>query len=98
MPCDLEFTVFYTGDINDDQLVTEIRKYVDDNIDGVFSVRNFISYLYNKDLVNNVKEPIEISYTKWNDEWERETGTFTDELSIRTIDFFRIVNLNVQKL
>jgi len=98
LPCDLNFTVFYTGDINDGQLITEIRKYVDDNIDGVFSVRNFISYLYNAELVNNIQEPIEISYTKWNDEWEQETGTFTDELPIRTIDFFRIVNLNVQKL
>ena len=98
LPVDLGFTVFYTGDINDDQLITEIRKYVDDNIDGAFSVRNFISYLYNAELVNNVKEPIEISYTRWNDQWEQETGTFTDELPIRTIDFFRIVNLNVQKL
>jgi len=98
IPCDLSFTIFYTGDINDDQLITEIRKYVDDNIDGVFSIRNFISYLYNEELVNNVQEPIEISYTKWNNEWDQEMGTFTDELAIRTIDFFRIVNLNVQKL
>lgn len=98
LPADLDFTVFYTGDINDDQLITEIRKYVDGNIDGVFSVRNFISHLYNAELVNNIQEPIEISYTKWNDQWEQETGVFTDELPIRTIDFFRIVNLNVQKL
>lgn len=98
LPVDLDFTIFYTGDINDNQLITEIRKYVDDNIDGVFSVRNFISYLYNAELVNNIREPVEISYTKWNDQWERETGSFTDELPIRTIDFFRIVNLNVQKL
>jgi len=98
MPCDLDFTIFYTGDINDDQLITEIRKYVDDNIDGVFSIRNFISYLYNEELVNNIKEPVEISYTKWNDEWEQETGTFTDKLPIRPIGFFRIVSLNVQKL
>lgn len=97
-PCDLSFNVNYTGDINDDQLITEIRKYVDDNIDGTFSVRSFVRYLYNNELVNNVREPIEVTYTKWNDEYEQESGMFTTELQARPVDFFRIANLSVQKL
>jgi len=97
-PCDLSFTVNYTGNTSDEQLITEIRKYVDANIDGTFSVRNFVSHLYNEELVNNVQEPIEVSYTMWDDEFEQISGTFTDELTIRTIDFFRILSLEVQRL
>jgi len=97
-PCDLSFTINFTGDTNDDELIDAVRSYVDSNIDGTFSTRNFISHLYNEALVNNIREPIEISYTKWNDEYEQETGTFTDELTIRDIDFFRIANLEVQRL
>ena len=97
-PVELSFAVSFTGNVNDDQLVNEIRKYVDDNIDGIFSVRNMVSYLYNQKLVNNVREPIEISYTRYNDDGELETGSFTDTLEIRVVDFFRIANLTVSRL
>lgn len=98
LPCDLSFTINFTGDINNDQLIAETRKYIDTNIDGTFSLRSFVSHLYNEGFVNNVREPIEVSYTQWNDEYEQITGTFTDELTIRPVDFFRIANLEVQRL
>ena len=98
LPCDLTFTVYYTGNVNEDQLVDEIRKYVDDNIDGTFSVRNLVNYLYEQELVNNVQEPIEISYTKWNDEGVQESGTFTDMHELRPVDFFRVLDFTVSKL
>ena len=98
IPVYLSFTVFFTGNINEDQLIDEIRTYVDENIDGTFSTREFISYLYNKGFVNNVQEPIEISYSLTNDKGETETGTFTDTLTIRNIDYFRISDLSVSRL
>ncbi len=98
VPVYLSFTVFFTGNINDDELIDEIRGYVDDNIDGIFSTREFVSYLYNEGFVNNVQEPIEISYSLTNDEGNIETGTFTDKLEIRDIDYFRIEDLSVSRL
>lgn len=98
IPAHLSFTVFFTGNINDDQLIDEIRKYVDDNSDGTFSTREMVSYLYNEGFVNNVREPIEVSYSKTNDEGIVETGTFTDTLTIRDIDYFRIEDLSVSRL
>lgn len=97
-PVELSFSISFTGNVNDDQMVDEIRKYVDENIDGTFSIRDMVSYLYNQKLANNVKEPIEISYTKYNDEGDLETGTFTDFLTVRSVDFFRIVELTVNRL
>lgn len=98
IPAHLSFTVFFTGDINDDQLIDEIRTYVDDNSDGTFSTRELVSYLYNEGFVNNVQEPIEVTYSKTNDEGIIETGTFTDTLTIRDIDYFRIDDLSVSRL
>ena len=98
VPAHLSFTVFFTGNINNDQLIDEIRKYVDDNIDGTFSTREMVSYLYNEGFVNNVQEPIEVTYSLTNDEGEIETGTFTDTLTIRDIDYFRIDDLSVERL
>lgn len=97
-PVYLDFTIFFTGATSDDQVIDEIRKYVDENIDGVFSTRQLISYLYNENIVNNVQEPIEISYEKYDDEYNVETGTFTDTLEIRDIDFFRVRDLEVSRL
>lgn len=97
-PIGLSFNVSFTGNIGEEELVEEIKKYVDDNIDGVFSTRTMVSYLYNEELVNNVREPITISYTRYNDDGEIETGTFTDTLEARDIDFFRIVDLSVTRL
>ena len=94
----LDFTIFFTGALPDDQVINEIRTYVDENIDGVFSTRQLITYLYNQGVVNNVQEPIEISYEKYNDQYEVETGTFTDSLTIRDIDFFRVRDLEVSRL
>ncbi len=97
-PVELTFTVYYTSDITEDQLIDEIKKYVDDNIDGTFSTKELISYLYNEEFVNNVQEPISIAYTRKDDDGNEVNGTFTDTLTIRDVDFFRIADLTVSKL
>ena len=93
----LSFSIQYTGNTTDDALTNEIRKYVDDNPDGTFSINNMIRHLFDGEFVNNVREPIEVSFSKLNDEFEQETGTFTDTLTIRNIDFFRLLDLEVNK-
>jgi len=98
LPIILNFTVFFTGDINDDQLVDEIRKYVDDNIDGVFSTRKLVSYLYNNSFVNNIQEPIEVSYSRYDNDGRIVAGTFTDTITAKDTEFFRIDDLSVSRL
>lgn len=97
-PCNLTIPINYTGPINPEDLATQIRLYVDDNIDGTFSIQNMVSYLYEKGFVNNVQQPINISYSKMTDEGEIETGEFSSELEIRSIDFFRIDTISVTRL
>jgi hypothetical protein len=97
-PVELSFTVFFTGPVNDDQLIDEIRQYFDDNSDGTFSTKELISHIYNEGLANNIQEPIEISYTRRTDEGTIETGTFTDTLTIRDIDFFLLDDVSVSRL
>ena len=57
-----------------------------------------ISYLYNQNIVNNVQIPLTISYSQYDDNMNIETGSFTNTLQIRTIDFFRIQNITANKL
>lgn len=97
-PCDLNFGLQYSGDINDEQLIEEIRKYVDLNITGTFSVDSLVRYLYENKFANNVKEPIEVTYRRINDNFEYETGAFTNSLTVRPIDFFKLGNITVNKI
>jgi len=97
-PCELDISLFYTGISTEDNIINAIKEYVDSNIDSVFVTKNLVSYLYNEGLVNNVKEPVTILYTKYDDELSIKSGSFTNQLSIRPIDFFRIVNITVQRL
>jgi hypothetical protein len=97
-PCFLSFTFYFTGSKTINEIADEIKKYVDQNIDGTFSINNMISYFYNNNLVNNIKTPIEISYRRFDDNGEEIAGTFNDTLKIRDIDFFNIDSLSVQKL
>ena len=96
-PCDLSFPVVYTGPIEASQMIEEIKSYVDTNITGIFSVSNLIQYLYDNGFANNVQQPITVEYSKWNDEFGRDFGTFTDTLEIRGVDFFKINELSVNK-
>ena len=79
-------------------MVDELKKYVDDNIDGTFYIPEMIRYLYDEQLASRVTEPLEISYSRTNDEGDIETGTFTDKLTARDVDYFRIQDLTVSKL
>jgi len=97
-PISLSFTLYYTGATNDSQLTDTIKKYFDDNIDGIFIVKDFISYLYNTGVVNNVKEPIQFSYTRYDASGNLISGTFTDSIEATDIEFFKIASLTVSAL
>lgn len=94
----ISFSVTYKGDLNTEQIIDEIRQYVDENNGPIFSVREMITYLYNNNLVTSVNEPITVSYVKLDEDLEEETGEFTDELEIEDIEFFRIDDLTVEKI
>jgi hypothetical protein len=96
-PVGLSMSVYYSGDTDDNKIIDEIRGYVDSNNSDVFSVKSMVNHLYGKNVVNNIKEPIEVSYTMYEDGVVK-SGVFTDHLKIRPIDFFRIVNINVGSL
>ena len=61
-------------------------------------VKDFISYLYNQKLVNNVKEPVTVLYSRYNEDNEFVYGQFTDSIETRPIDFYRLINITVNKL
>lgn len=98
LPINLSFNIQYTGSASQSQLTDSIKQYFDTNNDGVFIVRDFISYLYSQQLVNNVKEPLTISYTRYDDENNLISGQFTDSIEARDIDFYRIFNVTANKL
>ena len=98
IPVNISFSLTYKGDLNAEQITDEIRAYVDANSGPVFSVREMASYMYNNNLVSSVSEPITISYTKYNDDLDIESGQFTDTLTVKDVEFFRIDNLTVEKI
>lgn len=98
LPVNVSFSLTYKGDLNTEQIIDEIRSYVDQNNGPVFSVREMVSYLYNNDFVTSVNEPITVSYSKYDDDLQIETGQFTDTLTVREIEFFRIQDLTVEKI
>lgn len=97
-PITLDFSIQYSGASTTTQLMDSIKQYFDDNNDGVFIVRDFVSYLYNQQIVNNVKEPIVFSYSRYNDDNELEYGQFSDSIETRNIDFYRVGTITVTKL
>ena len=97
-PCNLIIPINYTGPTNPEDLATQIKQYVDDNIDGTFSIPNMVAYLYEQGFVNNVQQPITITYSKQDDEGLIETGTFNSELTIRSVDFFRTDTITITRL
>ena len=97
-PCDLSFTMYYTGDTTQADMLDIIKRYFDDNQDGTFSIQNMVDYLYKNNYATNVQSPITVSYSKLNDEGETEIGTFTDRLTIRDIDYFRLKDISANKV
>ena len=97
-PCFLSFTFYFAGSKTLNEVADEIKKYIDKNVDGTFSINNMIADFYNRAIVTNIKTPVEISYRKFDDNGEEVTGTFSDTLTIRNIDFFNIESLSVQRL
>ena len=92
-PVYLEINVFFTGPLSQNGLVSEILKYVDNNIDGTFVVSQMVSHLYNIGAVNNIREPLQISYTGIE-----SSGVFSDRLSIRPVEFFKVAKVSVERL
>jgi len=97
-PVNISFSMSYRGDINEEQMIDEIRSYFDQNSGPVLNVREMINYLYNNNYATSVVQPITFSYSKYDDDLDVETGTFTDELEVKNIEFFRIDNLTVLKI
>ena len=97
-PINLSFVVYYTGLSNDSRVTDSIKLYFDNNIDGVFVVKDMISYLYNNSIVNNVQEPISISYSRYDDDGNLITGTFTDQMEALPIEFFKILSISANTL
>ena len=97
-PIDLSFTIYYTGSSTDSHVIEMVKQYFDENNDGVFVVKDLISYLYNQKVVNNVQEPITISYTKYDDQNNIVSGEFNDKIEARGVDFFRVKSLSASKL
>ena len=97
-PVNVSFSMTYRGDVNEEQMISEVRKYMDQNDGQVFSIRDFVSYLYTNHFATSVNEPITVTYTKLSDDLELESGEFTDTLTIKEIEFFRIEELTVQKI
>jgi hypothetical protein len=97
-PCYLNINILYTGLSAEEVVIDAVKTYVDANNDGIFSIPDMISYLYNQNIVNNVQIPLTISYSQYDDNMNIVTGSFTNTLQIRTIDFFRIQNITANKL
>jgi len=96
--CYLDMNLSYTGDSDPEDLISAIRNYLDTEVDNIFQTKDMISYLYANKFINNIQEPVEIFYEKLNDELEVISGSFTDTLTIRNIDFFRLRNITASKL
>lgn len=96
-PCDLSFTIYYTGDTTQNDMLDIIKRYFDDNQDGAFSIQNMVDYLYKNGYATSVQSPITVTYSKLNDEGETEIGTFTDRITIRDIDYFRLKDISANK-
>ena len=98
IPVNISFSISYTGDLNDEQVISEIRKYVDHNDGTVFSVSDMIRYIYDNKIASSVKEPVTVSFSRYDEDLQIETGEFTDFLDIKGIEFFRIETLTVNKI
>lgn len=98
-PVELSFTVYYTGNATGDRVIEAILDYFDKyTIDGTFIIRDMVSYLYNLGIVNNVKEPITVEYTKYDDRGYKISGEFDNQITIRPIDFFRVAEIAAEPL
>jgi hypothetical protein len=97
-PFALSFTIYYSGLSNDVRVTDAIKKYFDTYVINTFVVKDMISYLYNQSIVNNIQEPITVSYSRYDDSGNIQTGTFTDKIDATNIEFFRIVSLAANTL
>ena len=80
------------------QSVNQLAQVTPYQSDGVFYIRGLIEYLYDNNIVNFVQEPIEINYTKYDDDYSLKSGSFNSTLKIRDIDFFKIEDISAQKI
>jgi len=97
-PVYLSFSMQYSGGIDSDQMIDEVRAYADSNNTNVFSVSEMVRSLITDGFANAVQEPIEVTYERIGDDGQIETGTFTDKLEIKEIEFFRLLDVSVSPL
>jgi hypothetical protein len=95
-PVYLDCELFYSGATDPDDLISAIRTYADSNFDRIFNVRQLVQYLYDNGYMNN-NQPFTFTYSRINEKFEIETGSFDDLMTIRDIEFFRLRNLIASK-
>ena len=93
----LSFGIQVVSGLGGDTILQHIYTYFDSELGAVFSIREFINYLYSVNAVTNVKEPLEISYSRDKvlgiSDWY---GSFKDSLTIRNIEYFDVGNITVE--
>ena len=87
-PITLNFNLAYSGSVTTQQMTDYILQYIDNNNTGSFSINQMISYLYNQGYASNIQQPIQVTYTRYDDSNQLVTGTFTDQFTGRDVDFF----------
>jgi hypothetical protein len=98
IPLHLSFSISYSGTGTEQQVSNEIKSWLDENIDGIFSVREMASRLYASGFVSGLQQPIPVSYQGVDDEFNPVYGMFTDEFKARDVEFFKLLSLSVQKV
>jgi len=98
IPVLLDFSIVFSGPGTEQDIVNQIRLWLDENIDGTFSVREMVNHLYETKLATGIQQPIEITYTALDDDMVQYTDTFSDEYVAKDIEFFKIQNVSVQKM
>ncbi len=94
----LDFNIQFTGSTTKEDLISAIWKYVDDNNSGTLSISEMVRSLYSSQDVNNIKEPLVISYERALDDSYKTTGVFDRSLSIRDIEYFIVRDLTVERM
>jgi len=97
IPVILDFSLVFSGPGAEQEVADEIRTWLDENIDGTFSVREMVNRLYDSKFATGIQQPITISYSGLDDDFIPVNGTFTDTYDARDVEFFKINNLDIQK-
>ena len=97
-PMYLDFGIFYSGSTQPSDMVAAIQNYFDNNVTNIFVVGDMATYLTANGFSNYIQKPITVTYQGTDDNGAPITGTFTDQLTITPINFFRLRTLTASLL